>query len=52
MRPNGKVEADTRFQCYQQGSIVWAEYFGSSIVEGSLITECTGRRPSDMRTTM
>lgn len=36
---NGEVSSDTIFHYHQDGSIVWAEYAGGSIVRGSLIAK-------------
>ncbi|PWI71740.1 hypothetical protein PCL_11834 [Purpureocillium lilacinum] len=34
---NGEVGAETTFHYHQDGSIVWAEYAGGSVVRGSLV---------------
>ena len=36
---NGEVSADTTFHYHQDGSIVWAEYSGGSIVRGTVIAK-------------
>lgn len=42
---NGDVGAETTFHYHQEGSVVWAEYSGGSVVRGSLIA--TALPPTD-----
>ncbi|KAM0326947.1 hypothetical protein ACHAQA_006067 [Verticillium albo-atrum] len=47
--PNGEVSSATRFHYRQEGSIVWAEYGGGSIVKGFLIATVAADESLDMR---
>ncbi|PRY47233.1 hypothetical protein CLV58_101299 [Spirosoma oryzae] len=46
---NGEVSGDTLFQYHQEGTIVWAEYGGGSIVRGTLIATVAPDNSLDMR---
>ena len=46
---NGEVGEKTRFYYHQQGSRVWAEYQGGSIVQGHLLAKVMDDGRLDMR---
>ncbi|SPN96650.1 uncharacterized protein DNG_00171 [Cephalotrichum gorgonifer] len=46
---NGEVGAETLFHYHQDGTIVWAEYSGGSIVKGTLIAVVQEGNCLDMR---
>lgn len=46
---NGEVSGKTRFNYYQEGSLVWAEYSGGAILKGHLIATMDEIGNLDMR---
>jgi hypothetical protein len=46
---SGEAGAETVFHYHQKEDVVWAEYSGGEIVQGTLIAKCDERGNLDMR---